>query len=145
MTQMCVTTLKYNTMLLCIVIVIHFCMLDVAVTVLSIEQVESHFQLQNSTDVSVINLYEWHAIMRSFYFLGGRGVWVVILALFMTVLHKSVLLLYYTLLCSVSSVCVCVCVPCLWTLHLPVAVPDVNKSGQGILLVTVILYVSCIK
>jgi hypothetical protein len=57
-TQMCVTTLKYNTMLLCIVIVIHFCMLDVAVTVLSIEQVESHFQLQNSTDVSVINLYE---------------------------------------------------------------------------------------
>lgn len=65
-------------------------------------------------------------LVSFFFFCGG---WCeVILALFITGVCKTVLLLCDTLLCSVSIVCV----SCLPAVHLPGAVPDVNKSGQGI-------------
>ncbi len=56
--QQLVRALKYNTVLLSTFIVIQFCILHLTVTVLSSEEVDSYFKLQNIADVLVISLHK---------------------------------------------------------------------------------------
>ena len=56
--QQLVRALKYNTVFLSTFIVIQFCILHLTVTVLSSEEVDSYFKLQNIADVLVISLHK---------------------------------------------------------------------------------------